>query len=96
MKKRVKTKTIVVSKWYLTNEGFVGGWFMWKKHVMQSSPFVQCMSKEGHAPAVCGLSTGPSQSTCVGVCGKSNQDGAGTGRGDHVMGVVKKEAGGAK
>lgn len=63
---------------------------------MQSSPFVQCLAKVGHAPAVCGLPTGPCQSTRVGVCGQSNQDGARTGQGDHVTGAVKVEAVGAK
>lgn len=36
-------------------------------HVMQSSPFVQCMVKVGHAPALCGVPTRSCQGMCVGA-----------------------------
>ena len=36
-------------------------------HMMQSSPFVQCMVKVSRAPAVCGVPTGSCQGMCVGA-----------------------------
>lgn len=38
--------------------GFGGGAPSPAMHVMQSSPFVQCVVKAGRTPAVCGVPTG--------------------------------------
>lgn len=55
-----------------------GGGVRSAMRVMQSSPFVQCMVKIGRAPAVCGVTTGSCQGTCVGA--RSTEAGWGRNR----------------
>lgn len=58
--------------------GYGGGVRRSVVRVMQSSPSVQRMVKIGRAPAVCGVTTGSCQGTCVGV--RSREAGQGRKR----------------
>lgn len=58
--------------------GYGGGVRRSVVRVMQSSPSVQRMVKIGRAPAVCGVTTGSCQGTCVGV--RSREVGQGRNR----------------